>query len=182
MKTLTIIILLICYLISFANITFADEKSQAEKPVLKIKQILLPRVAEFRRIGSHLSTEQRAEQKKKREKRRAESRIVEKNKKLIISMAKTNDYVKKILKEEILNTPLKGMNDADYGRDCYAYELMNILKDIDKYELLNVIKTMYNSDKWDYSSKGANIRYCQKLRSTEVNQNKAIDKELLPLM
>ena len=182
MKKLNLFILLICCLISFVNTTFADEKSQAEKPVLEIKQILLPWVADPYPMRRVLSQEQKAEIKKIHEKRRAESRIVEQKKKMLISMAKTNNYVKEILKKEILSNPLKGMYAAEYGRDCYVYELMNTMKNIDKYELLKIIKIMYTSDKWDYSSKGANIRYCQKLRSMNTNQNTAIDKELRPLI
>ena len=182
MKKLNLFVLSICCLISFVNTTFADEKSQAEKTVMEIKQIIMPRVADPYPMRKVLSPEQNAEIKKIHKKRREENRLVEQKKKSLISMAKTNDYVKEILKNEILSNPLKGMNAADYGRDCYAYELMNTLKDIDKYELLNVIKTIYNSDKWDCSSKRVFISYCQQLRSINTNQNTIIDKELRPLI
>jgi len=92
MKKLYLYLLLAYCLVSFVSSTFADEHSQALKPILEIKQILLPRVAEDVHKNTSLSgAELKEKQKIKREKKREESRLINKKQKLLISMAKTND-------------------------------------------------------------------------------------------
>jgi len=69
-------------------------------------------------------------------------------KKKLIEIAKTNNYVKNIIAEELLKYSLKSMNST-CADSFYQSDLLVILKKTDIYKVFECAKTIINSDEYE---------------------------------
>ena len=72
-------------------------------------------------------------------------------KKKLIEIAKTNNYVKNIIAEELLKYSLKSMNST-CADSFYQSDLLVVLKEVDIYKVFECAKTIINSDEYEGGS------------------------------